>query len=64
MHDDCLAMLMKYQYIHVLVLHELSMWLLTEIFHRQHIHAINFVLIKQQEFSVVYNVFDVVVVEL
>jgi hypothetical protein len=40
------------------------MWLLIEIFHQLHRHAINFVLIKLQEFSVVYNVFDVVVVEL
>jgi hypothetical protein len=40
------------------------MLLLREIFHQRHRHAINFVLIKLQEFFVVYNVSDVVVVEL
>jgi hypothetical protein len=40
------------------------MLLLIKIFHQQHKHAISFVLIRRQEFCVVYNVFDVVVVEL
>jgi hypothetical protein len=57
-------MLMKNWYIYVVDVHELSMLLLREIFHQLHRHAINFVLIKLQEFFVVYNVSDVVVVEL
>ncbi len=49
---------------HVVDVHGLSMWLLIKIFHQLHRRAINFELIKLPESFVVYNVFDVVVVEL
>ena len=57
-------MSLKYQHSSWVVSHELSMLLLIQTFRQQHKHAIGFVLIKQQEFYVVYNAFDVAVVEL
>jgi hypothetical protein len=48
----------------VVVEHVLSRSLWKEIFHQPHKHAKDFVLIELLGFFVVYNVFDVVVVEL
>lgn len=62
--DDLFEMLRKNLYFFLVVLHELSMLLLIKIFRQQHKHATSFESIKQQEFSVVYNVFAFVVVEL
>jgi hypothetical protein len=62
--DDGIGMLMMHLFLFVVVVHVLSMLLWKEIFHQLHRHARDFVLIELQEFFVVYNVFDVVVVEL
>jgi hypothetical protein len=62
--ENWIGMLENHVVPHVVDVHGLSMWLLIKIFHQLHRRAINFELIKRPESFVVYNVFDVVVVEL